>query len=43
MTYASDTVSRAIDRVLQQPDWMANLALTWRIPQVDGAVRVTAN
>lgn len=43
MTYASDTVSRDIDRVLQQPDWMANLALTWRVPQVDGAVRLTAN
>lgn len=43
MNYVTDTVERRIDRVLSQPDWMANLTVTYRIPAIDGAVRVSAN
>lgn len=43
MSYVADNVERPIDRILSQPDWMANLTLTYRIPQIDGALRVSAN
>ena len=43
MNYVTDTLSRRIDRVLQQPKWMANMTVTYQIPQIDGALRVTAN
>lgn len=43
MNYATDTTAREIGRVLAQPDWMANLTVTYRIPRIDGAVRVSAN
>lgn len=43
MRYVTDTVERRIDRMLSQPDWMANLTLTYRIPRIDGMVRLSAN
>lgn len=43
MNYTTDSVERSIDRILVQPDWMANLTMTYRLPSIDGAVRITAN
>ena len=43
MNYVTDSVERPIDRVLHQPDWMANLNLTYRIPSIEGTLRVSAN
>lgn len=43
MSYATDAGRRQIDRLVHQPDWMANLTATYRIPRIDGAVRVSAN
>jgi len=43
MQYITDTGGRTLDRMLSQPDWMANLTLTYRIPQIRGTARVSAN
>ncbi|MCD9045584.1 TonB-dependent receptor [Luteimonas sp. MHLX1A] len=43
MRYATDSATREIDRMIAQPDWMANLTLTYRIPVIDGMVRLSAN
>lgn len=43
MNYVTDTVARSLDRVQYQPDWMANLTVTYQIPRIDGAVRLSAN
>lgn len=42
MEYVSDTITRGIDRLLSQPDWIANGSATYRIPAIGGAVRLNA-
>ncbi|MFC4727641.1 TonB-dependent receptor [Coralloluteibacterium thermophilus] len=43
MNYVADGGARSIDRMLYQPDWMANLTLTYRIPAIRGTARLSAN
>src|SRR5690606_32083899 len=40
---ATDGSVRSLDRMVSQPRWIANAGLTWRIPQLKGAVRLWAN
>lgn len=43
MNYVTDTMSRDIDRLVSQPDWIGNVSLTYRIPQIEAAARVNIN
>ncbi|RPE79705.1 TonB-dependent receptor [Vulcaniibacterium tengchongense] len=43
MNYVTDSGARGIDRMLYQPDWMANLTVSYRIPAIDGTVRLSVN
>lgn len=43
MNYTTDTLQREVGRLVSQPDWMANLTVTYRIPKIDGTMRVSVN
>ncbi len=43
MRFASDGEGRELDRMLSQPDWMANLTLTYRVPSIRGTARLSVN
>lgn len=43
MRYVNDTSARTIRQMLSQPEWMANLTLSYRIPAINGTVRLSAN
>lgn len=43
MNYVADAGRRTIDRMQYQPDWMANLTLTYAIPAIRGTARLSAN
>ncbi|GFE80140.1 TonB-dependent receptor [Steroidobacter agaridevorans] len=42
-TYVTDAGSRSIDRLLYQPEWVANASVTYRMPWIHGAARVAVN
>lgn len=43
MKYVSDSMSRDLDRLISQPDWIGNLSLTYRVPELEAAARVNVN
>jgi TonB-dependent receptor len=43
MNYVTDAERRTIEQMQYQPDWMANLTLTYSIPQIRGTARLSAN
>ncbi|WP_121119963.1 TonB-dependent receptor [Croceibacterium ferulae] len=43
MNYVTDAGNRAVDRLINQPDWILNGSVTYRIPQLGAGLRVNAN
>lgn len=43
MDYVADGGGRSLDRMLYQPDWMANLTLTYNVPAIRGTARLSVN
>ncbi|WP_347303021.1 TonB-dependent receptor [Croceibacterium sp. TMG7-5b_MA50] len=43
MDYVTDAGSRTVDRLMNQPDWIANGSVTYRIPALGAGIRVNAN
>jgi len=43
MNYVADGSGRKLDRMQYQPDWMANLTLSYRIPAIRGTARLSVN
>ncbi|MCU4675027.1 TonB-dependent receptor [Catenovulum sp. 2E275] len=38
-----ETINQTIDRLKDQPEWMANAGITYYIPAIDGGTRLTAS
>lgn len=43
MQYVTETATRRIDRLISQPEWIANASVTYRLPSIGGGIRVNAN
>lgn len=43
MNYVTDAGSRTVERLISQPDWIANASVTYRIPALGAGLRVNAN
>ncbi|MEZ0470942.1 TonB-dependent receptor [Luteimonas salinilitoris] len=43
MNYVTDSGGRSLERMLHQPDWMANLTLTYYVPAIRGTARLSVN
>lgn len=43
MDYVTDTATRGIDRLVDQPKWIGNASVTYRVPAIGGGIRVNAN